>query len=133
MHKNKRTVINRSFIFVHFYCFLSRRSVFYSKNLKCLKMEKTLNLLCMTKLAVYPTLFLRAIYILLLDRVVILCRKRGGWRPCVTTRLFKKGGSRLRLITVTKTEQNQSCIGSLGSTENKIKRGVVTYDMGTRL
>ena len=41
-------------------------------------MEKTLNLLCMTKLAVYPTLFLRAIYILLLDRVVILCKKRGG-------------------------------------------------------
>ena len=46
---------------------------------------------------------------------------------------FEKGGSQLRLITVTKTEQNQSCIGSLGSTENKIKRGVVTYDMGTRL
>ena len=133
MHKNKRTVINRSFIFVHFYCFLSRIFVFGSEDIKCLKMEKTLNLLCMTKIEEHLTLFLRAIYFLLLDRVVILCRKRGGWRPCVTTRLFKKGGSRLRLITVTKTEQNQSCIGSLGSTENKIKRGVVTYDMGTRL
>ena len=75
MHKNKRTVINRSFIFVHFYCFLSRIFVFGSEDIKCLKMEKTLNLLCMTKIEEHLTLFLRAIYFLLLDRVVILCKK----------------------------------------------------------
>ena len=62
---------------MHFCCFLSRRFVFHSEDLKCLKMEKTLNLLCMTKIEEYPTLFLRAIYFLLLDRVVILCKKEG--------------------------------------------------------
>ena len=133
MHKNKRTAKCRSFIFVHFCCFLSRRFVFHSENLKCLKMEKTLNLLCMTKIEEHLTLFLRAIYFLLLDRVVILCKKRGGLPGRHDSTFFEKGGSQLRLITVKKTEKNQSCIGSHGSTENKIKRGVVTYDMGTRI
>ena len=103
MHKNKRTAKCRSFIFVHFCCFLSRRFVFHSEDLKCLKMEKTLNLLCMTKLAVYPTLFLRAIYILLLDRVVILCKKRGE-KVARTTPVFKE---RRKSITLSHGNRNR--------------------------
>lgn len=51
--------------------------MFHSEDLKCLKMEKTLNLLCMKKIEECPALFLKANYFLLLDRVVILCKKRG--------------------------------------------------------
>ena len=59
-------------------------------------------------------------------------QKRGGETLLCSSKL-EKGGSRLRLVKVIETESNQSCVGSQVSLENKIKRGVVTYDMGTRL
>ncbi len=45
----------------------------------------------------------------------------------------EKGGSQLRLVKVQEIEKNQSGIGATGSLKNKIKRGVVEYDMGTRI
>jgi len=68
-------------------------------------MEKTLNLLCIMKLEECPTLFLRANWFLLLDRVAILYRKEVNGKYSATQNL-EEGGSRLRLVMITETKEN---------------------------
>ena len=77
--------------------------MFHSEDLKCLKMEKTLNLVCMKKIEECPTLFLKANYFLLLDRVVILCKKRGE-KVARTTPVFKE---RRKSITLSHGNRNR--------------------------
>ena len=61
--------------------------------------------MCMTKIEEHFTLFLRAIYFLLLDRVAILYRKEVNGKYSATQNL-EEGGSRLRLVMITETKEN---------------------------